>query len=86
MAYLSAMLNDTDTRGVPTNILTLELERSIAIETFDIVLELDDTYPEREFTWVFGADSTETMADWQTGQASDCPIGSITDGELNHGS
>jgi len=68
LAYIDAMIEDTDTDGVETFVLTTELERTIAVETFDTVLELDETYPEREFTWVFGADSTETMADWQNGE------------------
>lgn len=65
--YIGAMISDADTYGVETQVLTTELERPIAVETFDTVLELDETYPEREFRWVFGADSTETMADWQNG-------------------
>lgn len=68
LTYVHAMVDDVNTDGVTTYIYTKELERTIPVETFDTVLELDDEYPEREFTWVFGADSTETMADWREGE------------------
>jgi nicotinate-nucleotide adenylyltransferase len=68
LEYIAAMIADTDIHDVSMDILTTEMERTVAVETFDTVLELDETYPEREFTWVFGADSTETMADWQNGE------------------
>ncbi|HEY8885933.1 MAG TPA: nicotinate-nicotinamide nucleotide adenylyltransferase [Candidatus Microsaccharimonas sp.] len=67
LAYVDAMIADVDTYGVTTQLYTKELERTIPVETFDTVLELNDEYPEREFTWVFGADSTETMGDWYNG-------------------
>jgi len=68
LAYIDAMIADTDTYGVNTHTVHTELHREIVVETFDTVLELDQTHPDREFTWVFGADSTETMADWQNGE------------------
>ena len=46
---------------------TFELDRQGAIETIDTVRELEQRYPERTFRFVFGADSTETMANWQDG-------------------
>ncbi len=67
LAYVAGMIEDTDTTGVPTSVYTAELDRSIAVETYDTVVELAHTYPEREFRWVFGADSTETMGEWQHG-------------------
>lgn len=66
-AYVDAMIADVDTSGVAITIYNKELERTIPVETFDTVLELNDDFPEREFTWVFGADSTETMGDWYNG-------------------
>ena len=68
LAYIEAMIDDVDTTGVTTTVYTKELERVIPVETFDTVLEIDDEFPDREFTWVFGADSTETMADWREGE------------------
>jgi len=67
LEYVGAMVEDTEAKGVPISIVTDELYREVAVETFDTVLELNDTYPNREFTWVFGADSTETMGDWYNG-------------------
>lgn len=67
LAYVAGMITDTDTTGVPTSIYTAELDRSVAVETYDTVVELEETYPDREFRWVFGADSTETMGEWQHG-------------------
>ena len=68
LAYVAAMIEDVETSGVTTEIYTEELERTVPVETFETVLELNDTYPDREFTWVFGADSTETMPDWREGE------------------
>jgi nicotinate-nucleotide adenylyltransferase len=68
LQYSEAMMMDVDSQGVKTMLYTKELERTIPVETFDTVLELDEAFPEREFTWVFGADSTETMADWREGE------------------
>lgn len=65
--YIDAMIDDVDTSGVAMDVYTKELDRKVNIETFDTVLELNDDFPEREFTWVFGADSTETMGDWYNG-------------------
>lgn len=67
LAYVAGMIEDTDTAGVPTTVHTAELDRSIPVETYDTVMELEDAYPEREFRWVFGADSTETMGNWKEG-------------------
>lgn len=67
LRYINAMIADVDTKGVNLDVYTKELYRSVPIETFDTVLELNDDFPDREFTWVFGADSTETMGDWYNG-------------------
>lgn len=65
--YVGAMMEDVDAEGVPMSIITDELTRKVSVETFDTFLEMNGTYPNREFVWVFGADSTETMGDWYNG-------------------
>jgi nicotinate-nucleotide adenylyltransferase len=67
LAYVNAMVADVNTDDVALTIYEEEMNRKTSVETFDTVLELNDTYPDREFTWVFGADSTETMGDWYNG-------------------
>lgn len=47
---------------------TLELHRTINVETYDTMLELTQLYPDRDFHWVFGSDSTQTMAQWDHGE------------------
>ena len=64
MQYLEALVNDA---GGGVLVQTFELDRQGAIETIDTVRELEQRYPERTFRFVFGADSTETMANWQDG-------------------
>ena len=68
LAYLDAMIADLHNAGVKVEVLTTELDRAISVETYDTALELAEAYPERSFTWVFGADSTETMLEWKEGQ------------------
>ena len=68
LEMIEAMIADVDSEGVQTGILETELDRSVAVETFDTVLELSDGHTDREFTWVFGTDSTETMVDWHEGE------------------
>jgi len=68
LSFVEAMVEDVDARGVNTAIYSKEMYRTVPVETFDTVLELNDDFPDREFTWVFGADSTETMGDWHEGE------------------
>jgi len=68
IAGIKVMIAEVAMEGVTIDIITTELERSIQIETFDTFLELQDEYPDRTFTWVFGADSTMTMAEWYMGE------------------
>ena len=68
LEYAEAMIADVEAEGVNVEVYTKELYRTVPVETFDTVLELNDDYPDREFTWVFGADSTETMPDWHEGE------------------
>jgi len=67
LGYIAAMLDDLNTDGVPVQVITNELDRTVAVETFDTVVELQDHNPDRELVWVFGADSTETMGEWKNG-------------------
>jgi len=48
-------------------VITTELDRCVSVETIDTVRELEKTYPNRSFIFVFGADSTETMGEWKGG-------------------
>lgn len=68
LAYVDALIGDA-ARGVNDQaaVETMELDRTVAVETIDTVNELKQTYPDRSFTFVFGADSTETMAEWKGG-------------------
>ena len=67
LAYVHAMIESVDTTGVVPQVVTTELDRAVMVETYDTVKELEGQYPDRTFTFVFGADSTETMASWQGG-------------------
>ncbi len=68
LAYVAAMLHDIDSQDVPVHVETLELDRTIAVETYDTAIELSQLYADRQMTWVFGADSTETMGSWKEGE------------------
>lgn len=68
LAYIQAMIDDTRVEGVRTRTVTTELDREVMVETYDTVNELNEQHPDRHFTWFFGADSTETMAEWHGGQ------------------
>lgn len=65
--YIDAMIYDAGAVGRAV-VSTMELDRPFAIETADTVAELRADYPDRSFTFVFGADSTETMATWKDGE------------------
>lgn len=68
LEYIEAMIHDADTAQQGATVLPLELDRTIPVETIDTVRELRELYPDRQFRFVFGADSTETMAEWKDGQ------------------
>lgn len=68
LEYLNAMIEDINNESTKIEVVTSELDRSVAVETYDTVVELARNNPERNFTWVFGADSTETMAEWKKGK------------------
>lgn len=44
-----------------------ELDRIKPTETIDTVRQLGESYPDRQFTWVFGSDSLQTMSQWEDG-------------------
>ncbi len=64
--YLDAMIKSINSPNV--TIITTELDREIYVETYDTLQRLLIDYPDREFLWVYGADSIETMAVWKKGQ------------------
>ena len=68
LEYVNALIVDAMRSPYDTaDVKTTELDRAISVETADTVRELEDAYPDRTFTFVFGADSTETMAEWKDG-------------------
>lgn len=67
LAYLRAMVSSVVGDAVAATIVLSEIDRTVPVETYDTVCELAASYPDREFIWVFGADSTETMSEWKKG-------------------
>lgn len=67
LEYIEAMIEDVTNETTKIDVITSELDRTVTVETYDTVAELAKNNPDRNFTWVFGADSTETMADWKEG-------------------
>lgn len=63
-----ALTQDVLRRSVSLQVETRELERGRATETYETVQLLAAEYPERRFTWVFGADSVATMRSWGGGE------------------
>ena len=68
LAYIEAMIESVDNQNLTPKVVTSELDRTVMVETYDTVRELEQEYPDRRFTFVFGADSTETMASWHGGE------------------
>ncbi len=68
VAYVEAMIDSAENDTLKPEIITTELDRTTLIETYDTVKELEAQYPQRRFTFVFGADSTQTMATWKNGE------------------
>jgi nicotinate-nucleotide adenylyltransferase len=66
--FIQAMIRDADDTQHGAAIQLMELDRTRPVETIDTVHELRAMYPGRDFRFVFGADSTETMAEWDRGQ------------------
>lgn len=67
VSFLQCMAEATPHPNLIT-IETLELHRNQNVETYDTMMELAQLYPDREFHWVFGSDSTQTMSQWDHGQ------------------
>jgi nicotinate-nucleotide adenylyltransferase len=68
LQMIQALAQDVVAGSVEIKIETSELDRIEQTETFDTVMDMNDTYPDRHFIWVFGSDSVATMQDWQNGQ------------------
>jgi nicotinate-nucleotide adenylyltransferase len=68
LAYVAAMIMSVEASPITPKVVTTELDRTVMVETYDTVKELEAEYPDRTFTFVFGADSTETMASWKNGE------------------
>ncbi len=67
LEFCHALLRDVMNRTVRLGVETLELDRTGLTETYDTVRELEALYPNRPFTWVFGADSVASMDTWDHG-------------------
>lgn len=65
--YVKALAESIENKAAQPDIILSELDRDTLVETYDTVKELELTYPDRRFTFVFGADSTQTMASWKMG-------------------
>ncbi|RYF27839.1 MAG: nicotinate-nicotinamide nucleotide adenylyltransferase [Chloroflexi bacterium] len=63
-----ALASDVVSRSVTIDVLPTELDTTGNTETIDTVRLLQNQYPDRNFTWVFGSDSVATMADWCEGE------------------
>lgn len=68
VAMLRALASDVVARTVRIAINTSELETDGTVETYDTVHRFNEEYPDRNFIWVYGSDSYETMPDWHGGQ------------------
>jgi len=66
--YINAMIQDIDNTSVKIEISEHELQKQGLIKTIDTVMEFERMYPDRDFEWVFGLDSTQTMGDWEGGE------------------
>lgn len=66
--YVEALLEDIDKRTVEVRMETTELDRKGLMETYDTAVTLSQEYPDREFVWVFGADSVATIESWKNGK------------------
>lgn len=63
-----ALAKDVVSESVDIRVETSELVRGVQTETYDTVREFDARYPDRDFRWVFGADSVNTMERWHQGE------------------
>lgn len=68
IALCEALCRDVVKRTVEVAITRMEIDRGRQTETYDTVRELAALHEDREFIWVFGADSVATMHMWDHGQ------------------
>lgn len=68
LQYVRAMIADVACAEVVVRVATGELDQAGMTETYDTVRSLQDQHPGRDFRFVFGADSTQTMALWHRGE------------------
>lgn len=66
LEYLGAMIESCGEASV--HICEVELDRPCDIETYDTVVYLNKKYQDRQFVWVFGCDSINTMETWKNGE------------------
>ena len=67
LEYVHAMIADASHHRASVQVNTSELDRAGPTETYDTVKRLQAEYPGRDFRFVFGADSTQTMPSWREG-------------------
>lgn len=67
LEYVHAMIADASHHRASVQVNTSELDRAGPTETYDTVKRLQAEYPGRDFRFVFGADSTQTMPSWRGG-------------------
>lgn len=68
LQLLQALVNDVILHDVQLDINTAELDRNEQTETYDTVMGMNESYPDRRFIWVFGSDSIVTMPSWRGGE------------------
>lgn len=68
LRMIEAMRRDVIRRTVKVEIESCELDRKVPVETADTVKDLNEANQDRQFIWVFGADSVDTMATWKDGE------------------
>ena len=62
-----ALVQDVMRRTVNIDINIMELGKPQPTETYNTVCELNESFADRNFTWVFGEDSVATMSEWNHG-------------------
>ena len=65
ISYGEALLASVDAE-CELLVQTHELDRGFS-QTIDTVRQLEEAYPDTQFTWIFGSDSIQTMPKWHGG-------------------
>ncbi|HMS92839.1 MAG TPA: hypothetical protein PKD28_00490 [Candidatus Saccharibacteria bacterium] len=68
LEYIEAMIADVKCGNVTMRVETSELDQIQPTETYQTIRRLRQQYPHYDFRFVFGADSTQTMASWRGGE------------------